>query len=162
MYPFIVDMDINVSYPALVHWMGRYMEEQTIWSDKPVIRDLFLHPVWMLIIFFTTGLALIVIAYLVLVRRTTSYKLTTDRLILEKGILTKNVDDIELYRVRDTKVQQGMIDRLLGIGSVAVNTTDISGNWRVAKIHLPRETREKIRRTSEDAKQRRNVRIHTE
>ena len=138
------------------------MEEQTIWVDRPVLRDVFLNPFWIILTAATGGLFLFVVAYLVIVRLTTRYTLTNHRLMVEKGIIAKKIDDIELYRIKDTKLDQGVIDRMLQIGSVKVNTSDVSGNWNIKKILSPRDTREKIRKATEQLKQSRNVRIHTE
>ncbi len=138
------------------------MEEQTIWADKPVLRDVLLNPLWIFLSVATGGIFLIVVIYLVILRLTTKYTLTNHRLIIEKGIIAKKIDDIELYRIKDTKLDQGVVDRMLQIGSVKVNTSDVSGNWNIQKILLPRETREKIRAATEQLKQSRNVRIHTE
>lgn len=137
------------------------MEEQTIWVDKPVLRDVLLNPLWIFLSIATGGFFLFIVAYLVVVRRTTKYTLTNHRLILEKGIIAKKIDDIELYRIKDTKLDQGVIDRMLQIGSVKVNTSDVSGNWNIQKILSPKETREKIRKATEQLKQNPNVRIHT-
>jgi uncharacterized membrane protein YdbT with pleckstrin-like domain len=58
--------------------------------------------------------------------RCQSYTLTDQRLKTTHGILTKVTDDIELYRVRDTRMQQGIWQRVLGLGDVILSTTDAS------------------------------------
>jgi uncharacterized membrane protein YdbT with pleckstrin-like domain len=58
--------------------------------------------------------------------RCQSYTLTDQRLKTTHGILTKVTDDIELYRVRDTRMQQGIWQRVLGLGDVILATTDAS------------------------------------
>ncbi|MRG54594.1 PH domain-containing protein [Phyllobacterium sp. SYP-B3895] len=136
------------------------MEEQTLWVRRPVSRDVFLNPVYYLLAM--TGVGAVIPLYAIGKRLATKYTLTTHRLIVEVGIISKRVDDIELYRIKDTKSDQGLIDRLLQIGSVSVNTTDASGNWNLQKITSPRQTRETIRHATEQLKQSRNVLIHTE
>lgn len=133
-----------------------------VWSDKPVVRDLFFSPLWILLYFATGGFLLLFLPLVILSRRCTKYTLTDQRIIVERGILSKTIDDVELYRIKDTKLEQGLIDRMLGIGSVQVNTADLSGNWRIKKIVLPRDVREKIRRSTESLKHNKNIRIHTE
>jgi uncharacterized membrane protein YdbT with pleckstrin-like domain len=54
------------------------------------------------------------------------YQLTDQRLKTTHGILTKVTDDLELYRVRDTLTQQGIWQRMLGLGDVVLTTTDAS------------------------------------
>jgi membrane protein YdbS with pleckstrin-like domain len=138
----------------------KHMEEQTLWVERPALRDMFINPVYYLLAM--TGVGAVIPLYVITKRLTTKYTLTTHRLIVETGIISKRVDDIELYRIKDTKSDQGVIDRLLRIGSVNVNTTDTSGNWNLRKISSPRQAREKIRHATEQLKHNRNVRIHTE
>lgn len=52
------------------------------------------------------------------------YELTDQRLKTTHGIITKVTDDLELYRVRDTRMQQGLWQRVLGLGDVILATTD--------------------------------------
>ena len=54
----------------------------------------------------------------------TRYRVTTQRLFVEKGILTKTVDQLELIRVDDVRMFQGILDRIFGLGTVIVLTTD--------------------------------------
>lgn len=56
--------------------------------------------------------------------RCTVYELTDQRLIFKRGVLSKTTDDLELYRVRDSRFQQSLFERLFGLGEVTVYTTD--------------------------------------
>lgn len=56
--------------------------------------------------------------------RCTVYELTDQRLIFRRGVLNKTTDDLELYRVRDSRFQQSLFERLFGLGEVTVYTTD--------------------------------------
>lgn len=59
-----------------------------------------------------------------LTTKTTRITLTTERLRIESGILSKKIEEIELYRVKDTELAKSFWQRLLGIGSVAMVTSD--------------------------------------
>lgn len=59
-----------------------------------------------------------------LVVHNTKYELTTQRLITHSGVLNKNTDELELYRVRDLQHQQPFLLRLFGLGDVAVVSSD--------------------------------------
>jgi membrane protein YdbS with pleckstrin-like domain len=52
------------------------------------------------------------------------YRLTTQRLIIERGILSQTIDQTELVRVDDVRVHKTLTDRLLGLGTVHVISTD--------------------------------------
>ncbi|MCX6978634.1 MAG: PH domain-containing protein [Verrucomicrobia bacterium] len=47
--------------------------------------------------------------------KSTVFELTTERLITERGILSKTKDSLELYRVRDLQVTQPVSLRLFGL-----------------------------------------------
>lgn len=57
---------------------------------------------------------------------TTRYKITLRRIELERGVLSKNVDSLELWRVLDVKYTQSLWDRILGVAKVTVMSTDQS------------------------------------
>jgi len=63
---------------------------------------------------------------LVLVYRRMSvhYELTTQRLVHQRGILRRVTDRIELIDVDDITFEQGLIDRLTGVGTIRVISSD--------------------------------------
>lgn len=52
------------------------------------------------------------------------YRLTSQRLFIEKGILARTMDQTELIRVDDVRMQQSFVNRVFNIGTVLVMTTD--------------------------------------
>ncbi|MEK3771078.1 PH domain-containing protein [Paenibacillus sp. FSL R5-0887] len=58
----------------------------------------------------------------------TTYKITTQRIIIESGLIGKNIEEVELLRVRDLSVKQSLKDKLIGVGSVTVFSDDISNS----------------------------------
>lgn len=56
----------------------------------------------------------------------TRYRLTTQRLFIERGILNRTLDQVELIRVDDVRMQQSFIQRLLNVGAVLMMTTDVT------------------------------------
>lgn len=56
----------------------------------------------------------------------TSYRITSRRIIIEKGILTKKREEIQLYRVRDIAVKRSLIERMLKFGDITIYSTDAS------------------------------------
>jgi membrane protein YdbS with pleckstrin-like domain len=46
------------------------------------------------------------------------------RIDIEKGILSKHITSLELFRIQDIALQQGLIARILGFGTVKLTTTD--------------------------------------
>ncbi len=54
----------------------------------------------------------------------TTYELTDDRLILHRGILVKSIDEIELYRVKDVRLDFTIINQMAGIGTIGIASSD--------------------------------------
>jgi membrane protein YdbS with pleckstrin-like domain len=59
--------------------------------------------------------------------RTTTYELTTRRLRMREGILTRSGRDIPLARINDVSFQKGPLDRLLGSGRLVVESAGEHG-----------------------------------
>ena len=75
----------------------------------------------------------------VLVWRTTVYELTTRRMRLRDGILTRNGRDIPLSRVTDVSFRKGVLDRLLGSGTLVVESAGEHGELTLKEIpHVER------------------------
>lgn len=58
--------------------------------------------------------------------RTTKYKLTHRRVEFERGILNRDVDTLELWRVLDVRYHQNIFDRITGNGRITLIGTDKS------------------------------------
>lgn len=54
------------------------------------------------------------------------FRLTTERLLITKGVLTRVTESLELYRIRDLRVVQSFWQRLLGLQDIQLITTDSS------------------------------------
>ena len=54
------------------------------------------------------------------------YELTSQRLRLYEGVLNRKIDEIELYRVKDTNIEQPFFLRLFGLGVLNLKTSDRS------------------------------------
>lgn len=52
------------------------------------------------------------------------YELTTQRLRMTRGVLNREEDELELYRVKDISYSQPFVPRLFGLGNVTLHTSD--------------------------------------
>jgi len=76
-----------------------------------------------------------------------SYRITTQRLFVRRGILTRTVDQTELLRVDDVKMRQTLLDRLIGTGVVEVMSSDrTDARIQLVDIDDPEKVTEFIRR----------------
>jgi uncharacterized membrane protein YdbT with pleckstrin-like domain len=56
--------------------------------------------------------------------KSTRYRVTTERIRVTTGILSKETEEIELYRVRDLRLEQPFLYRIFGKGNLVLITTD--------------------------------------
>ena len=90
----------------------------------------------------------------------TRYALSEDRLFLKRGFLNVNQDEIVLYRVRDLRVSQTLWQRVFGVGTVTVISTDKSiPELALKNIRQPNEVKELIHEYVEKMKVARRMRV---
>ncbi len=86
----------------------------------------------------------IVFGYLRL--RATLYTITNQRVIVERGLLSKSLSEIDLRTIDDTQFFQTLTDRMLGIGNVILISSDKAAPmFMLRAIKDPRGVRETIR-----------------
>ena len=68
--------------------------------------------------------------------RTTTYELTTRRLRVRSGIVTRHGRDIPLARINDVSFSKGLLDRLLGSGRLVVESAGEHG--QIVLTDIPR------------------------
>lgn len=66
--------------------------------------------------------------------RTTTYELTSRRLRMRSGIIARFGKDIPLSRVTDVSFETGILDRILGSGSLVVESPGEHGQVRLTEI----------------------------
>ncbi|UZS00073.1 PH domain-containing protein [Chondrinema litorale] len=54
------------------------------------------------------------------------YKLTTDRLFKKHGIFKQEIDELELYRIKDYTIISPFISRLFSVANIRLDTSDKS------------------------------------
>ena len=90
----------------------------------------------------------------------TRYALSKDRLFVSVGFLNIKDDEILLYRVRDIDTSRNLWQRLFGVGTVIIMSSDKSMPTLVLKnIKDPVNTKELIHEQVEEMKIRRRVRV---
>ena len=90
----------------------------------------------------------------------TRYSLSEDRLFLKCGFLNVHQDEIVLYRVRDLRVSQTLWQRVFGVGTVTVISTDKSiPELALKNIRQPNEVKELIHEYVEKMKVARRMRV---
>jgi len=91
---------------------------------------------WLLIIWVVAGIVIVIWSVVPFLRwLTATYTVTDRRLITRSGLLTRRGHDIPLPRISDVSYEKGLLDRMLGCGTLVVS--DASETGRVSLLDVP-------------------------
>ena len=89
----------------------------------------------------------------------TRYRLSEDRLFCETGFFNIKSDEVLLYRVRDLQLNMSLGQRIFGVGTVCVISSDKSvPHLDLKNVKNPRRVKELIHQHVEEAKDKRRMR----
>lgn len=89
------------------------------------------------------------------------YRITTQRVVIEHGVLSKRMEQIDLYRVTDYVVERPFGQRIMGTGNLVLEATDkTTPELRIERIKTDvMSLYERLRAATENEKRRRGVRV---
>lgn len=132
--------------------------ETTLWSGNPSHLDYLGTYIFGVLFFWLVIPAILVLRAFIATKRT-RYEVTTERIRICTGLLTKRVEELELYRVKDTSLQQTLNERLRGLGTIIVTSTDASSPIvHLRAIPNAGDLREKLRHEVERMRRAKGVR----
>ncbi|MDY6407986.1 MAG: PH domain-containing protein [Pseudomonadota bacterium] len=129
-------------------------DEDFIWHVTGSIADVKYNPLYWLLTILTCGIFLIVLYYQ---RIYHAYILTNQRLIVITGIFSKAVDEIELFRVVNSSTTQSLIDIWADLGTIEIDSTDMTGSLKMCKIPNPHFVRDSLRKQYTLARQKKGT-----
>ena len=89
----------------------------------------------------------------------TRYSLSEDRLFCETGFFNLKSDEVLLYRVQDLELTMNLLQRIFGVGTVCVHSSDKTmPHLHLKNVKNPREVKELVHRSVEQAKDKRRMR----
>lgn len=90
----------------------------------------------------------------------TKYGISEDRIFCEKGLLNMKFEEILLYRVRDISMKITLGQRIFGVGSILLQSSDKTAPvLEIKNIKNPREVKEMIHEKVEEVKVQRRMRF---
>lgn len=116
---------------------------------------------WGLYPLLATAVALAIVLVVWFRNLAATYEICRDRLLIRRGIFIKSIDEVELYRVKDVRLDFSLINQWAGIGTIGITSSDETTRGAALKLdHVERAQarREELRRLVEEARQRRRVR----
>lgn len=81
--------------------------------------------------------------------RTTSFVVTTDRLIHRSGVIGKQGKEIPLERINDISFHQSVFERMIGAGDLMIESGGEQGQQRFTDIRRPMHVQNEIYRQME-------------
>lgn len=102
----------NLGLAVLAGWMSMRVEWMTFWRTGALVAGVLVVS------------AVVMLGGMVLTILGTRYRLTSQRLFVERGILSQTVDQLELIRVDDVRLHKTLVDRFFGLGSILLVSTD--------------------------------------
>ncbi len=106
--------------------------------------------------------AVIVFLIKIIRLKSISYKISVDRIEWSRGLLQRQIDNIDMFRIVDMKLQRTLLDIILGIGRITLITSDKTHPQFVfEKVYGARQLYDIIKKLSLDSDQKRSV-IHLE
>lgn len=116
---------------------------------------------WGTLLLCLVGIGLIIVLIKWFQNLATTYEVTEDRLILHRGILNKSIDEIELYRIKDIRIDFTLINQMAGIGTITLLSSDETTGSRpfvIRDVEQAQARREKLRELVNAARVKRGVR----
>ncbi len=90
----------------------------------------------------------------------TRYAISDDRLFVSVGFLSIKDEEVLLYRIRDITTSRSLWQRIFGVGSITVVSSDKTQPTLVLKnIKHPMQTKELLHQQVEEMKIKRRVRV---
>jgi len=133
-------------------------DEKSVWNGTPSqVINIPAFALWGILFWLVIPIFIILWKWLVV--KNTKYELTTERLKIRHGVLNKNMDDLELYRVRDFKLEKPFFLRIFSLGNIILQTSDKSHPVVILRaIKNGEQIREQIRNMVEACRVKKRVR----
>ena len=115
--------------------------ETDVWEQSPAqITGIFQYGFWVLLSTITIVVGLLYEPYIFLIlplcaigmliqfirTASTHFKLTTERIIITKGLLSRSFEELELFRVKDYQLSQPIGLRFFGLSNITIISSDQS------------------------------------
>lgn len=89
----------------------------------------------------------------------TAYSLNADKLLVNTGLLNLKEDEILLYRIRDIGISQSFWERIFGVGTVCLTSSDSTlPHLDLKQVKDARKVKEVLSKCVEDSRRRNGIR----
>jgi len=121
--------------------VGNYSAHPAMFRANPIM---FLIAIALIFVF---GLGLIILIFWYLRTKATKVTVTSDEILYEKGLMSKERIDLQIDKVKSLKVKQGFFDRIFGVGDIEIYTTGDIPEFIVHSMPKPQRLRDSIKQS---------------
>jgi uncharacterized membrane protein YdbT with pleckstrin-like domain len=136
-------------FPPAICSPGDFWEEfrvSTFYDESPsMFRS---HPIGFILavaLIPAFGLGILVLLYWYAKSKSTRLRIIGDEIELERGLLSKSRVDIDLKKIRSVHVDQTLLQRLFGVGSLQFYTTGDEPEFVLSGMPDPNRVRDHIK-----------------
>lgn len=149
LYALVVPVAVHFGYPFLRGLIGAVSAD----LRRSLLRH---HDTVMLVLWGAVALLVawrvVKLVWRLAVLKTHNYRVSNQRIIVETGVFSKRIEEIDMRVVEDFKLEQTFLERLLGIGDIVIVSSDrTSAQQTMWGLPEPREIRELIRASAYQA-----------
>jgi uncharacterized membrane protein YdbT with pleckstrin-like domain len=142
---------------------GRVVDEQDLGRFRASTRRWLVGSFsgWVTLLLCLVGIGFLIILRVWLKFVSTRYELTDQRLVIHRGILMKSTDEIELYRIKDVRVDYSLLNQISDIGTITLTSSDRTTGGRPFSLDFiprARARRDELRQLVDRSRRRRRVR----
>jgi DNA-directed RNA polymerase subunit RPC12/RpoP/membrane protein YdbS with pleckstrin-like domain len=155
------EKDVFALRPTLKMYLGRILAALLVAACAAALAAVIQAGPTVDRIIIIAGLAIAFVLFLTVLYRKYSvlYRLSTQRLFLVRGLVSRKVEELELFRVRDIQVVQSFWQRILRYGRMTVFSTDASApKFEMLGVADPLKVKDAIRVHFRTARLRERVR----
>jgi len=135
------------------------MEEKNLWEGVSSQWINFGYNILCVLLLPVFGLGLLMFIWRYLTTKFNKYEITNERIIEHKGVLSRTTDELELYRVKDIKLDQPFFLRLFKLSNIVLSTTDRTKSIvTIQGIEDGQELRNILRKSIEERRDAKKVR----
>ena len=88
----------------------------------------------------------------------TIYSFDEERIFIEKGVFTKQEDEVRLYRVLDISLTRSFGQRIFGMGTIKIDSSDKTMKcFELKNIKNAKEVKEQLSKLVEEERQRKRI-----
>ena len=158
-YALVLALGVAFLFPLALDAIGKLSEAsaRAIALNAPGLRLAAI-----LFVVVVAGQRLVRVVWRALVLRGNSYRLSNQRLLVESGVFSRTIDEIDLRTVDDITFHQRFFERMLGLARIGIVASDpgraadgLAGRARtvveLVGIADPRAVREQIRNAAYEA-----------